>query len=138
MKIDKVLYDRYMNGQKDFFECRASGRFSKIPKSTRISAVLERFPFSETAEIKSQTNLSQSTIKKWYQENGVAEYCIPLSDEQKLLLECLGLYGVSAEEIEELSGYELWMRINRSVPIRGNMNPVLKYIYSVAKQSNMD
>ncbi len=138
MKIDKELYNRYMGRKKEFFECRASGQFATMPKSTRISAVLKQFPFSETADIKAQTNLSQGTIKKWYQENGVAEYCIPLSDEQKQLLECLGLYGVSAEEIEKLSGYELWLRINRSVPIRGNINSVLKYIYSVSKQNKQD
>lgn len=135
MKVDKNLYERYMRRQKEFFECRACGRFSTLPKSTRISAVLKQFPFSETADIKMQTNLSQNTIKKWYQENGVEEYYIPLSYDQKQLLGYLGLYGVSADEIENFSGYELWLRINRSVPIRGNIEAVLKYIYSVSKQN---
>ena len=138
MKIDKELYDRYMKKQKEFFECRASGQFSTMPKTERIRAVLEQFPFSEIAEIKAQTNLSQNTIKKWHQENGITKYCIPLSGEEKLLLECLGLYGVSAEEVEKLSGYELWLRINRSVPVRRNIKPVLEYIYSIAKQANWD
>lgn len=138
MKIDKELYERYMKKQKEFFECRASGKFATMPKAARIRAVLKQFPFSETAEIKAQTNLSQNTIKKWYQENGITEYCIPLFREEKLLLECLGLYSVSAEEIEELSGYELWLRINRSVSIRRNIKPVLEYIYYIAKQTNRD
>lgn len=124
VRFDEKSYDQFIKCQKRI----NSGYFRSLPKKKRIGAFLKENPYSSMWDVRAATGLYMDTIRKWYEENQVEEYVSPLTWDQQGLLSDLWLHGITVDDIKSFTYMDLFIKINKSRKVRGNLQPVLDHI----------
>lgn len=121
-------YNYWMGVQKELYDARMSGKYSSLPKSQRIEAVLKDYPQATVWDIGSVTNLYPKTILEWHEKRGREVNYVP-GYQCEEILHTFFMFGITTSDLRKKEWWEIKKRTKTGYFISdSSVDEALEYV----------